>query len=292
MDSNFTARLPHPFYGDHVLYHAYNLRPSLPALRAWEFGGWQAESMSWKTGCYIHAGLSSTGPVSIKGPEAKKYLQSIVINSLANFPIGSMKHGVMCTEDGLTVAHGIIERKGENHFESFAGGPPGANPNTEVPFDAEIRKLDHYLFQIAGPTSLQVLEKVTGESLRDIRFLHFRDSHINGVKTQVGRIGMTGNLAYELHGPIEDGPAIYDAVYRAGQEYGIEPPGLGNLPCQSRRGWLSPEHMDIYLCRCRRAMARDEEVLASLGLRRSGQHAGSHPYTCRSEMAQHGQVRP
>ena len=72
-------------------------------MRAWEFGGWRPESMSWKTGCYIHAGLSSTGPVSIKGPEAKKYLQSLVINSLANFPIGSMKHGVMCTGDGLIV---------------------------------------------------------------------------------------------------------------------------------------------------------------------------------------------
>jgi len=227
MASNFTATLPHPFYGDHVLYHAYNLWPSLPVLRAWEFGGWRTESMSWKTGCYIHAGLSSTGPVSIKGPEAKKYLQSLVINSLASFPVGSMKHGVMCTGDGLILAHGIIERKGEDRFESFAGGPPGPNRSTEVPFDVEIKRLDHYLFQIAGPTSLQVLEKVTGESLRDIRFLHFRDSRINGIKTEIGRIGMTGNLAYELHGPIEDGPAIYDAVYCAGQEHGIERLGWG-----------------------------------------------------------------
>jgi vanillate/3-O-methylgallate O-demethylase len=79
MNSNFTARLPHPFYGDHVLYHAYNLRPSLPVVRAWEFKGWRTESMSWKTGCYIHAGLSSTGPVSIKGPEAENYLQGLLI---------------------------------------------------------------------------------------------------------------------------------------------------------------------------------------------------------------------
>jgi vanillate/3-O-methylgallate O-demethylase len=57
--------------------------------------------------------------------------------------------------------------------------------------------------------------------LQDNRFLHFRDSRINGIKAEVGRISMTCNLAYELHGPIEDGPAIYDAVYRAGQEHGI-----------------------------------------------------------------------
>ena len=38
---------------------------------------------------------------------------------------------------------------------------------------------------------------------------------------------MTGNLAYELHGPIEEGPAIYEAVYRAGLELGIERLGWG-----------------------------------------------------------------
>ena len=70
-----------------------------------------------KKGCYIHAGLSSTGPVSIRGPEAKAYLQGLLINSLEKFPVGSMKHAVMGNEDGLIVAHGIIERKGEDHFE-------------------------------------------------------------------------------------------------------------------------------------------------------------------------------
>jgi vanillate/3-O-methylgallate O-demethylase len=225
--STFTANLAHPFYGDHVLYHAYDRRRGMAALRAWEFNGWQREGTSWRTGCYIHAGLSGSGPISIKGPDARKYLQGILMNSLERFPVGSMKHAVMCSEDGLITAHGIIERKAEDHFESFAGGPPGHFMNATVPFDVEIKRLNHYLFQIAGPTSLQVLEKVTGESLRDVKFLRFRDTAINGVKTEIGRIGMTGGLAYELHGPFEEGPAIYDAIYRAGQELGIERLGWG-----------------------------------------------------------------
>jgi glycine cleavage system aminomethyltransferase T len=227
MDSTLTARLSHPFYGDHVLYHAYNLRPGLPTFRAWAFSGWPKESLSWRTGCYIHAGLSSTGPVSIRGTEAGKYLQSIVINSLEKFPVGSMKHAVMCTEDGLIAAHGIVERKGEEHFESFAGGPPGAYLGAKPSFDVALERLDHYLFQVAGPTSLQVLEKAAGESLRDLGFLHFRDTRIAGLSTEVARIGMTGGLAYELHGPVEDGPAVYEAVYRAGQAFGIERLGWG-----------------------------------------------------------------
>lgn len=227
MESSFTPRLPHPFYGDHVLYHAYDLGLPIPIVRAWQFAGWQKESLSWQTGCYIHAGLSRTGPVSIRGPEAWKYLQGLLINSLAKFPIGSMKHAVMCSEEGLIAAHGVLARRAEDHFHSFAGGPPGPNPKARVPFDVEIKRLDHYLFQIAGPTSLQVLEKATGESLRDIRFLRFRDTQINGIRTEIARVGMAGSLAYELHGPTEEGPAVYEAVYQAGQEFGIERLGWG-----------------------------------------------------------------
>jgi hypothetical protein len=50
----FTAPLAHPFYGDDVLYHAFTA--PVPAVRAWDFAGWRTESLSWKQGCYIHAG--------------------------------------------------------------------------------------------------------------------------------------------------------------------------------------------------------------------------------------------
>lgn len=227
MKTDFSIQLPHNLYNDHSLYHAYNFGNPVPVIRAWEFSGWQKESLSWKEGCYIHAGLSQTGPIVIKGPEAKKYLQSIVINSLEKFPVGSMKHGVMINEAGLITAHGIIQKMSESEYHSFAGGPPGPQAELEVPYDCTLEKREDYLFQIAGPTSLALLEKVTGENLKDIGFLKFRDTSIGGIKIEIARIGMSGNLAYELHGPLEDGPAIYDAVYQAGQEFGLERLGWG-----------------------------------------------------------------
>jgi vanillate/3-O-methylgallate O-demethylase len=226
MNSAFTAPLPMPFYKDHVLYHAIE-SGGLPPVRAWQFSGWKAESMSWKRGCYIHAGLSATGPLSLKGPDAERFLESLCINSFAKFPIGSMKHAVMCNDDGLFAAHGITERKAEDEFEFFAAPPWPVQRLAGTSYRVEARTRNDYLFQIAGPTSLKTLEKVTGDSLRDIRFLRFRESPDRGTKVEVARIGMSGNLAYELHGPIEDGPKIYDAVYRAGQEFGIERVGWG-----------------------------------------------------------------
>ena len=88
-DATFQAPLATPFYNDHVLYQV-TPTVGMPPIRAWAFAGWKAESMSWKTGCYIHAGLSSTGPLSMKGPDAEKFLESLCINSFKKFPIGSM----------------------------------------------------------------------------------------------------------------------------------------------------------------------------------------------------------
>lgn len=60
-----------------------------------------------------------------------------------------------------------------------------------------------------------------GKPLRDVAFLDVVPVDIPGVDAEVevelSRIGMAGTLAYELRGPREAGPAVYDAVYTAGK---------------------------------------------------------------------------
>lgn len=77
--------------------------------------------------------------------------------------------------------------------------------------------------QSVAPTSA-----ATGESLRDIGFLRFRDSRIGAVK--VMQIGLAGTLAYELYGPTGDGPEIYDAGFEAGRAFSLERVGWQTYP--------------------------------------------------------------
>jgi glycine cleavage system aminomethyltransferase T len=229
MLAELKANLPHPAYGGVT----YQVVPSIfggpGRVSTWEFNGWPQESLSWKQGCYIHAGLSGSSPISIKGPDAKKYLESICVNSFDNFPVGTMKHAVMCNEEGMIEAHGIIERIGEDHYASYAGGPPGFG-SFDTPFNVKIERLSWYIFQIAGPTSLALIEKLTGENQHDLRFLHQRNGKVLGkylesgkdIQVEIARIGMARNLAYEFHGPMTEAPEVYDAVFKVGLEFGIE----------------------------------------------------------------------
>jgi glycine cleavage system aminomethyltransferase T len=228
MSEELKLRLALPSY-DGVTYHVA-IGGASTFYRTWEFNGWQQESMSWKEGCYIHDGLSGGGPISIKGPDAKKYLESLCINSFENFPVGSMKHCVQCNEDGLIECHGIVERLAEDHFVSYAGGPGFFATPSNGNFNVKIESIDWYIFQIAGPTSLALIEKLTGENLHDLKFLHQRNSKVQGkylasgkdIQVEVARIGMARNLAYEFHGPMAESAEVYDAVFKVGQEFGIE----------------------------------------------------------------------
>ena len=82
--SLITQALPHPDYGDLRMFSRL-----FGGLKAWEFTGWKPESMSWKTGCYIHAGLSGPSQTTFSGPHAAEFLSSICINGFSNFPAPS-----------------------------------------------------------------------------------------------------------------------------------------------------------------------------------------------------------
>lgn len=221
--SPFATPTAVPFYTNYPLF---NLGGGAP--RQWEFNGWKKESLSWKNSCYIHGGLSGPAQFLYEGPDAEQFLSSICVNGFSDFTVGMAKHAIMCTDAGYIAGHGVLQRLAEDRFRLFVAGPWSRYQHSKTNLNVRETVEDNYLFQIAGPTSLKTLEKVAGESLDDIKWLRYRQIQIAGRSVQIMRMGMAGTLAYELHGPVEDGHAVYQAVYDAGLEFGIE-----------RLGWLT-----------------------------------------------------
>lgn len=66
-----------------------------------------------------------------------------------------------------------------------------------------------------------------------MKFLETRPVTIPGIDSdqcEICRIGMSGTLAYELRGPVEFGPQVYDLVYQAGAPMGMKRLGLRTYP--------------------------------------------------------------
>ncbi len=216
MKTPFEATHAFPHYNEPTTYVVVGEQ-----LRPWEYNGWKPESLSWKKTCYIHTGLSG-GVVCIDGPDADEFVQSLCTNSLKKFPEGSMRHAIMCDDNGLIAAHGILQRYDSGLYRHFAGGPWPFYKALTSKMNVKAWWEERYLTQIAGPRSLEAVQRACNEDLSDLEFLKYRTIKIAGKVVEVGRIGMSGNLAYEVRGPLEEGPAVFDAIYQANRDIGIE----------------------------------------------------------------------
>lgn len=196
---------------------------SPPVLSPIVFTGWQDETLAWQLTCAITANLNPTPACIVKGPDAIKFLKKNMVNNFDKFPIGSSKHGIICTERGNMSTNGVIMRTAEDTFELHWLSPQINTAFMEEDYDATMEDITskHFIFQLFGPKSLEIIEEVTDEDLHDIKFCRIHHSAICGKPVRILRFGMTGGLGYEIHGNTEDARAIHYEIIIKGNPYGI-----------------------------------------------------------------------
>jgi glycine cleavage system aminomethyltransferase T len=192
-------------------------------LVPYEYTGWRDETMAWKESCYLHGNLNPTPTFRIKGPDALKFLSGTCVNGFSKFPVGTGKHAIMCREDGIIMQDGVLLRLAEDDFITYWMAPYIVYALEKGKYRAVGENLTGkvFLFQVAGPRSLEILEAATSDNLHDIGFIDHRENAIAGKKVRILRLGMAGSLAYEVHGQFEDACTVHSAIFEAGQPYGI-----------------------------------------------------------------------
>ncbi|HEX7464285.1 MAG TPA: aminomethyltransferase family protein, partial [Actinomycetota bacterium] len=97
--------------------------------------------------------------------------------------------------------------------------------------DVEIEDVSEDVAALAlqGKLSRDVLEAATGRDWADLRYFRGRPAEIGGVQTYVTRTGYTGDRGYELWVEAEAAVDLWDALWEAGQAYGIRPAGIRAL---------------------------------------------------------------
>jgi vanillate/3-O-methylgallate O-demethylase len=186
-----------------------------------EYTDWMDESMSWKENCYI-GDWSFVWDRRIKGPGAVKLFSDISTASFEKFDIGQSKHLINCNENGKVIHNGILSRLSED--ELMLQGRNGFWADYKLrhgKYNATLQADDLAKFQVSGPNSIHVIEKACGESIRDIQFMHFRKLRIEGLDVIALRQGMAGEVGYEIQAPIKRHRELYDAILKAGKEFGM-----------------------------------------------------------------------
>src|SRR5579863_7670845 len=203
-----------------------------------EFSNWRDEQRAWRESAVLFDQSHHMVDIYIEGPDALKMLSHLAINSFAKFPVNRAKQFVPCSYDGYVIGDGILFHLEQNKLV-FVGRAPSAS---WIQFHAETGGYDvktekddrspsrpmgkpvvrkSYRYQIQGPNAKQVIEKLNGGPIPDIKFFTMDEITIAGRKVRALRHGMAGAPGLEVFGPYAEGEEIRAAIVEAGKDLGL-----------------------------------------------------------------------
>lgn len=183
------------------------------------------ELLACRTTAWFGQFLNRQSPVyDIIGPDAVALLNKVCVNKdFAQLDMQGSRHALMCNEQGQLLADGLLIRTGEQSFRTYWLAPVLDFYVTSMGMNVEGRYVaDEYFFQIDGPKSLEILEEATQTDLHDIKFARRKAVKCAGTDMTVIRLGMSGCLAYEVHGHISNEEAVFAHICEVGREYGMK----------------------------------------------------------------------
>ena len=156
---------------------------------------------------------------------------------------GQVVYTAVCNETGGMIDDATVFRLGDNNFRFIGGDPYTGVWLKELAERLElkvwVKPSTDQLHNVAvqGPESREIMKKLIWtpptqpalEELKWFRFLVGRIGGYQGIPVVVSRTGYTGELGYEVFCHPDDGPAVWDAIWEAGQPHGLKPLGLEAL---------------------------------------------------------------
>ena len=203
------------------------MQPAPGILAPYAYGTTRNEATAYRDSAMICVALTASPIYDVVGPQAMEFLQSICVNDFTKLKMTGLRHAIICNDKGQILTDGVVIRLAEDRYRTYWLNPPIQYLCEQSDLDVHGEDLSgtEYFIQIQGEKSLEILEDAFQADLHDIAFAKHRLQEVDGKQVQVIRLGMTGNLAYEIHGPIQEFGEIYNKVWASGQKYGARQQG-------------------------------------------------------------------
>ena len=166
--------------------------------------------------------------VEITGPDAYKFTQLLTPRDLSKLSVGQCKYVLITNNDGGILNDPVLLRLAENHFWlSLADSDvllwaQGVAINSGL--NVKITEPDVSPLQLQGPTSGEIMIKLFGDSIKDLKYYWLREYILDGIPLIVSRTGWSSELGYEIY--LRDGSKgnqLYEKIMKAGKEHGLQP---------------------------------------------------------------------
>lgn len=191
-----------------------------------QYSGIIEEHQAVRNACGVFD-VSHMGEVTVKGPDAERYVNHIFTNDVAGLEDGKILYGMMVYENGGTVDDLLVYKMGENDFFIVINA---ANIDKDWQwmtehaegYDIDLRNVSENYGQLAvqGPEAEKTVEEVLGLACSELTFYTVKT--IGDII--VSRTGYTGEDGFEIYADHETIRTMWDKLIASGR---CKPCGLG-----------------------------------------------------------------
>ena len=171
--------------------------------------------------------------VEISGKDSAKLVQLMTCRDLSNSKVGKCYYAPLVDHKGLLVNDPIINKLAydkwwlsiaDSDFIFFAKGLAAGKK-----LDVEISEPNVNILAVQGPLSDDLMAKLFGDKIRELKFFNFQYMEFKGKKYFVARSGWSKQSGFEIY--VEDnlaGQDLYDYLFELGKEFNVRA-GCPNL---------------------------------------------------------------
>src|SRR5574341_1535897 len=176
--------------------------------------------------------VSHMGEFEFRGKAAGEFLQRMTINDVSKLAEYQAQYSALCYPDGGIVDDVIVYRwpdrymmvvNASNIEKDFAWLSQHKVSAVDL-FDVSAQ---YSLLAVQGRNAQATLQKIANVNLAGIKYYWFTSGEIAGVQAFISRTGYTGEDGFEVGFAVPHSEKIWNALFAAGKEFGIEPIGLG-----------------------------------------------------------------
>lgn len=176
--------------------------------------------------------VSHMGEFEFRGKAAAEFLQRVTVNDVSKLAEFQAQYSAICYPDGGIVDDVIVYRWPDRYMMVVNA----SNIEKDFAWLAEHKMSgvelsdvsDNYsLLAVQGRNAQATLQKLTKVDLAAIKYYWFASGEIAGVPAFISRTGYTGEDGFEVGFAPTHSEKVWNAIFDAGKEFGIEPIGLG-----------------------------------------------------------------
>jgi glycine cleavage system T protein len=202
-----------------------------------EYTGINDEHINVRTGIGVFD-VSHMGEFWVTGPDALAFLQHITSNDVSALVDGMVQYSCFPNGKGGIVDDLLVYRFNGTKYLLVVNA---ANiekdwnwcvknaPAFGIVTGKDLVNASDNIAQLAvqGPLAMKAMQKLTKTPISGMEYYTFKEIDFAGIKDVIlSATGYTGAGGCEIYVKNNDGPKLWNAVFEAGEEFGIKPTGL------------------------------------------------------------------